>query len=541
MGCLALSQPAFAADAGSDQQKPIDYAAVAERLRHGAPMSNDIWQLLDKDEDRSIPMLLEVFESPGQAPRSSISFALTQLDDGYHKSKVSSKNRDLIIERADRLLSSTDVDIRAGALTTLWTYKSASSIEPLKTFIHSSAPSFQRAQATLILVRQLQTPDEIASQMQFFQELRGNPDFAVSSAAHFVLADTYKDPDEIRAQARDRNTPYGSIDSAITALQSGNQWQVGKAAAELVRDGVDSMPGLITTIRDTESDTVRSAAYGALRGIVSRKKNRTPAAFQSLQGCQRSGNDRAVRHCVELLPKFDTPEAHAAIVECALTLDGYVRDVCLQQIRPPWGRSEAGRLHKLLDNKEFNARSLLIFVLADNDDASGLQEARTLLAKIIEEQPLKETPESRRDRVDADLLIDALGYIGDDSDLALLKKFGDPNRRWNPSTKNAIETVARDIALRKQGDAAAQIKFLKKQFKIQPDNWTVSWLIRLMGDRKAAEFLLPFAHVTAGAQPDPASQIAFQWLLGSGWIDEEQALRDPQHLKLLDQATSPEQ
>lgn len=520
-----------------DTETAKNLTQVIEKMRSGITTNNDEYQIIRKNEDKSIPALLNLMANPGKCSLGLITLDINGFQDYHLQNHISSKNLALIQRRALEFLSHQNAEIRAEAINLLWTYPSASAIVPLKNFIRSAVPVHQRLRAMQALVAQLTSPASLDAEKPFFVALGGDRDYAVSSAAHKILADTYKDPAEIRAQKKAANTEYGSIEAAAKALATGNQWMMSKAAEELVRDGVPALSALAAIAGEAENPEVRTAAMGAIRTVVSNPVNQTKEAVASLRACLLHDNSQFYG-CAERMAIIDLPEAKDALVDCAATASSQ-RYGCLRAIASPLSRLSLDRIKRLLTDKDPQVPPMAAFILAQSGDASGLGVLRAEVAKISSSNSLGDSPEGRAISFNAAHVVDSFAYIGDESDLEMLKKLHVPSKHYQHDIERRLVFVARGIDLRtKHGDTQEQIAYLKQQFEKSGDNYSIHWLTRLMGDRATAEYLLPFAR-RFSEKEGPANEAAQRYLMSNGWVDMQDLVTKPGRFSLRDRPIRP--
>lgn len=534
---LALSCANAHAATPPDVATAMNLTQVIEKMRSGVTTNNDEWQIIRKDEDKSIPALLDLMGNPGKCSLGFVTLAINGFQDYHLQNHISAKNLALIQRRAIGFLSSPNAEIRVEAINLLWSYPSASAVAPLKSFVRGSAPVHQRLRAMQALVAQLKSPASLDAEKAFFVALSGDSDYAVSSAAKKVLADTYMDPVEIRAQKKAANTEYGSVGAAAKALATGNQWMMSKAAEELVRNGVPALPALAAIAGETENPEVRTAAMGAIRTLVSDPTNQTKEAVAALRDCLRHDSSQFYG-CAESMAIIDLPEAKDSLVDCAAT-PGVQRFGCLRAIASPVSRPSLDRIKQLLTDKDPQVPPMAAFILAQNGDASGLGVLRAEVAKISSNKSLGDGPAGRAVSFNAAHVVDSFAYIGDESDLDALKKLRVPSKLYQRDIERRLVSVARGIDLRtKHGDAKGQIAYLKQQFEQSGDGYSIHWLARLMGDRATAEYLLPFAR-RASVKQEPANVAAQRHLMGRGWVDMQDMMTKPDRFSLRDRPIRP--
>lgn len=506
---------------------------VLERLRQGITSDQDDWNVLEHDEDHAIPALLDLIERPGRSSPGYASFAIGGYQDYHLQNHISPKNLKLIARRSIGFLSSSDRDVRNQGLGLLSAYPDSTAIDPLKKFIQGSAPNSQRVRAEQTLVYQLGSPAALDSQRSFFESLRDDPDYAVSSAARRVLAQTYKDPAEVRRQAKEANTEYGSIDAAAKALGTGNDWMMRKASEELVRDGIPALRTLISLGTTHDEPEVRQQAIAAVRKIVQEPGNRTQEAAVALAECLRTGT-REAGWCADDLGGIDTPEAHDALVSCALA-PGDARYACLDAIRTPWSKGEIPKIRTLLGDKNDHVKTMAAYILAQDFDDSGLAILRAAVDAIASKAAAGDSPEGRATSFNAAHVVDAFAYIGDESDLEKLRTLKVPSKLYQRDIDRRIEHVAQGVELRtKHGGRDGQILFLKRQFEEKGEYVSLYWLSLLMGERAVAEYLLPLGRAALGSAPSPAGSQAIQWLMSNGWVDQMELMRGNKNFVLRD-------
>lgn len=534
---LALSCVNALAAAPPDAETAKNLAQVIEKMRSGVTTNNAEYQIIRKDEDKSIPALLNLMENPGKCHLGFVTLSINGFQDYHLKNHISAKNLALIQRRAIGFLSSQNAETRVEAIKLLWTYPSASAVAPLKKFVRGAAPVHQRLRAMQALVAQLTSPTSLDAEKAFFIALSGDSDYAVSSAAHKILADTYKDPAEIRAQAKAANTEYGSVAAATKALATGNQWMMSKAAEELVRDGVSALPALATLAGEAENPEVRTTAMGAIRTLISDPANQTKEAVAALRDCLHHDKSQFYG-CAENLAIIDLPEAKDALVDCATT-PGEQRFGCLRAIAPSVSGPSLERIKKLLTDKDPQVPPMAAYILAQNGDASGLGVLRAEVAAISSKKSIGDSPEGRAISFNAAHVVDSFAYIGEENDLEALKKMRVPSKHHQRDIERRLVSVARGIDLRtKHGDTKGQIAYLKQQFEQSGDGYSIYWLNRLMGDRATAEYLLPFAR-RASEKQEPANMAAQSHLMSSGWIDFQDMMTKQGRFSLRDRPIRP--
>lgn len=534
---LALSCVNALAALPVDAEAAKNLTQVIAKMRSGVTTNNAEYQIIRKDEDKSIPALLDLMENPGKCHLGFITLSINGFQDYHLKNHISAKNLALIQRRAIGFLSSPNAETRVEAIKLLWTYPSAPAIAPLKKFVRGAAPVHQRLRAMQALVAQLISPASQDTEKSFFVELSGESDYAISSAAHKILADTYKDPAEIRAQAKAANTEYGSVEAAAKALATGNQWMTSKAAEELVRYGVPALPALAALAAGAENPEVRPMAMGAIRTLVSDPANQTKEAVAALSECLHHDSSQFYG-CAENMALIDLPEAEHALVDCATT-PGAQRFGCLRAIAPPVSKPSMERIKKLLTDKDPQVPPMSAYILARNGDASGLGVLRAEVAAISSKQSLGDGPEGRAVSFNAAQVVDSFAFIGEESDLESLKNLRVPSKLHQRGIESRLGFVARSIDLRtKHGDGKGQIAHLKRQFELSGDYFSINWLNRLMGDRATAEYLLPFARRTPEKQ-EPISVAAKQYLMSSGWVDMQEMMTKPGRFSLRDRPIRP--